>query len=257
MATSPVILVPANGVEEVGGHLVARSNQPWLRIAGAEVAFRGQWIRIRYRSSFFDDPVRPLLCFKTATEEVGYQALIGPVLGAAEAIVRVPDDAVSVSISPVTRVGPFDFVIDAIRRISRPRLLANGLLRNPARTLDAAGARLIQARQEARDSLRFALGATPFEQYDTWHRKGIRLLDLHGIDRPRVDWRAAPQSHLIMPLKEGRADKIEATLASLRTQAYQRWTLHAVVGPETGSALTARYRSAMQIDPRIAEIISD
>jgi GT2 family glycosyltransferase len=248
-----VNLVPTEGAERIGGDLVARTEQPWLRIVDAET-WRGQWIRLRYRSSFFDDPVRPLLRFETATADASYHALNGPVLGSGEAIVRVPNGTVSVSISPVAKAGRFDFVIDAIEAVPRTSLFADGLRREPAWALVAAGARLIQARQEAQQDLKFAIGATSFEDYDSWHRGLARPLDLDGIDSPRSDWRMASHIRLLMALSASDGDRIDATLASLRAQAYQRWTLHALIDPQSDGDEVAKYRAAMRGDPRLAEI---
>ncbi len=253
MLKPAVNLVPTEGAERIGGDLVARSEQPWLRIVDAET-WRGQWIRLRYRSSFFDDPVRPLLRFETATAEASFQTLNGPVLGSGEAIVRVPDGTVSVSISPVAKAGRFDFVVDAIEAVPRATLFADGLRREPGWALVAAGARLIRARQEAQQDLKFAIGATSFADYDAWHRNLARPLDLDGIDRPRTDWRVTPHIRLFAVLPANNGAGIDATLASLRTQAYTRWTLHALIDPRSGGDAAAKYRSAMRGDPRLAEI---
>lgn len=254
MSQSAATLVPVEGVERRGADLVARLEQPWLRIVDAARALSGQWIRIRYRSSFFDDPVRPLLRCQRQDQEMAFQALNGPVLGAAEAIVRLPDDTVSVSISPAARTGRFDFVVDTIAPVSAAVLLADGLRRQPAWALVAAGARLIGARQEARQDLKFATGSTPLESYDAWHRSLARPLDLHGIDRPRSDWRNGPTFRLIMGLAGSNADRLDTTLRSLRGQAYSRWTLCALIGPQSDADMVARYRAAVRDDARLCEI---
>ncbi len=254
MLKPAVNLVAADGVERIGGDLLARTEQPWLRIADADTAFRGHWISLRYRLSFFDDPVRPLLRFQRASEDVSFQALNGPVLGAARAIVRAPDDTVSISISPAAKVGRFDFVVDEVERVSRAALLADGMRREPGWALIAAGARLIQARQEAEQDLKFALGSTSLADYDAWHRSHARPLDLGGIDRPRSDWRKAPRIRLIMDLDGNDTGRLDASLQALGGQAYSGWTLHAVVGARCGADLLARFRAAVREEPRVSEI---
>ena len=72
----------------------------WLRVEPVELIARHRWIRLRYSASFFDDPVRPLIRFKTRSGATFVQAMNGPVLGSAEWLGRVPDGTVKVAISP-------------------------------------------------------------------------------------------------------------------------------------------------------------
>jgi GT2 family glycosyltransferase len=254
MLRAAINLVATEGVEQIAGALVARSPQPWLRIVGAESLFPGHWIRIRYRSSFWDDPVRPLLCFKRANDEALFHPLNGPILGAGQAIVRAPDDTLSVLISPVATIGRFDFAIDSIERVSRAFLLGDGLVRNPAWALAAAGAALLQARHDAQQALYLATDSTPLQGYDAWHRALARPLDLNGIDRPRSDWRAGPHIRFIMALEGHDDGRVDATLNSLRAQVYSRWSLHALTGSRTGADLLAKYRVETGNDRRLAEV---
>jgi len=249
-----VRLLPADGVDRVGDDLVARTTQPWLRIDHGEVNFRGHWIRLRYRSSFFDDPVRPLLRFHRANEQTSFQALNGPVLGAAEAIVRVPRDTVSMAISPTAQIGRIDFWIDAMDRVSRAWLFSEALRRDPAWAFVAAGARLIQARTEAHQDLKFATAAIPLEQYDAWHRALARPFDPSGIDRPRSDWHSGPHIRLFIATDRDNSANINATLQSLRRQAYPRWTLHVVVGTGSDRNALAQYRAGEQESRRLIEV---
>src|SRR5271154_608863 len=72
----------------------------WLRVENAELIAGHRWIRLRYSSSFFDDPVRPLIRFVTGGGATFLQAMNGPVLGSAEWMGRVPDDTVAIAIAP-------------------------------------------------------------------------------------------------------------------------------------------------------------
>jgi GT2 family glycosyltransferase len=254
MIATPVDLIPEYGVEEVDGERFACARQPWLSLRSDYIFASGNWIRLRYRSSFFDDPVRPLIRFKSPDGNVSIQVLNGPVLGAGESIVRVPDNTVSVSISPMVRPGRFDFAIDGIERVSRARLLAQGVLNGPKWAMVSLGARLINARQESQQALKFAATSTGFNSYHTWYRALSRPLDLNGLDRPRSDWRTGPVIRFVMALEGHDANGLDATLKSFRSQVYSRWSVHVLVGPRTGQHLLAAYRRQTYEDPRFAEI---
>ncbi|HVX35465.1 MAG TPA: hypothetical protein VHC71_04520, partial [Hyphomicrobium sp.] len=105
-------LEPESGVEIIGGELHAVSAPVWLRIEPIELITRRAWVRLRYASGVFDDPVRPLIRFTLANGRVSIQAMNGPVLGTAEWVGRVPMNTVSVSISPGNRLGRIAFRIE-------------------------------------------------------------------------------------------------------------------------------------------------
>ena len=93
-------LVPDRGVELLDGQTVATASAAWLRIEPGAEFLRHRWIELRYSSSLFDEPVRPLIRFVTAKGETIIQPMNGPVLGSAHWIGRIPDHTVSAAISP-------------------------------------------------------------------------------------------------------------------------------------------------------------
>ena len=100
----------------------------WLRVEPAHLIARHRWIRLRYSSSFFEDPIRPLIRFVTRTGAVFIQAMNGPVLGSAEWTGRVPDKTMAIAISPGRGGGPMGFRIDRVTPVSRLTLLGRGAL---------------------------------------------------------------------------------------------------------------------------------
>jgi GT2 family glycosyltransferase len=247
-------LVPEDGVRVIDGQTHAVSLPFWLRFEPAEAITRRKWIRLRYASSFFDEPVRPLIRFVTAAGKTFIQAMNGPVLGSAEWIGRVPDGTVSVSISPGRRLGPFSFRLERLEPMWRLDLLRRGLMHDPPWFIWALRSRLIDSREEAWQALKYSIGGTPLARYGEWHARMARPLELDGFDRPRADWSATPGLHLLMRLQGDDAAALETTLASLRGQAYPRWSLHAAVGENSSAAMVAAYRSAMQTDRRLFEL---
>ncbi len=101
--------VPETGIEISGERTVASADQAWLRIEPIADLARHKWIELRYSSSLFDEPVRPLIRFVTARGDTITQPMNGAVLGSAQWIGRIPDNVVSASISPVQRAGRFTF----------------------------------------------------------------------------------------------------------------------------------------------------
>ena len=244
-------LAPAEGIEQVDGETFARSTMPWFKLVGL---LPGGWLRLRYRSSFFDEPVRPLLRSTLADGKTSIQTMNGAVLGAAEWIGHVPNGTTSLSISPAARLGRLDFAIDSVETVSRAALLARAAIREPAWTMVSVGGRLISARQEARQALKFAISSCPFEAYDQWYRALTRPFNPNGLDRPRSDWRLGAMFRLITSLEGTGGDALTRTLQSLRSQAYIRWTLHAFAGPNTRSDIVAAYCHQMLDDRRLALI---
>src|SRR5215469_18208906 len=98
-AAAALDLVPEEGIEVRDGHTVAVNLPVWLRIEPAHLITRHRWVRLRYSSSIFDEPVRPLLRFTSTTGQVFVQAMNGPMLGSADWIGRVPERTAEVAIS--------------------------------------------------------------------------------------------------------------------------------------------------------------
>src|SRR5580693_3683538 len=124
-------LTPEEGVELHNGQTDATKLPVWLRLEPSELIARRRWVRLRYSSSMFDEPVRPLIRFTIATGERLVEAMNGPILGSAEWTGRVPDRTISVQFSPCRRQGPFSFRLDSIVAVSRFSLLRSAIARDP------------------------------------------------------------------------------------------------------------------------------
>jgi GT2 family glycosyltransferase len=249
-------LVPEEGIEIVEGRTIATSTSAWLRIEPVRKITRHRWIRLRYASSFFDEPVRPLIRFTTKTGQNFIQAMNGTAIGSADWIGRVPDETASVAISPCRRPGPFSFRIDEIGSVSRSALVTRGILRDPLWVYWALRSRLVNSRQEAWQALKYAATATPMAEYAAWRAKLVRPPDLTEFDRPRADWQRTPTFRLLLRLDSADAADLQATLAALHDQVYPRWCLYALGGEGTPAAL-AVFRNAMRSEPRLREITPD
>lgn len=225
-------LTPEHGVEIRDGRMIAASMPAWLAVSPVAPFSSQTWVRVRYRASFFDDPVRPLLRFTTRNGEVFHDAMTGAYAGCGEWIGRVPPGTVAVSISPVTHAGRFDFTLDSVEPVSPLRLLWRGSLQAWKWTAWSLIARLINSRREARQALRFAGTATPLSHYHRWMRERARDFDGVGLDAARFDWSTGPTIHVLLPLDGADARKIRALVASLQRQEYPRWKLHLVGSAE-------------------------
>jgi GT2 family glycosyltransferase len=251
--TTHVDVEPERDVDLAAGQLIATSNEPWLRVTPTHAFARRRWIRLRYSSSYFDDPIRPLIRFDCSDGRSFLQPMNGPVLGRAEWIGRIPDHTTSVLISPTGAAGPFAFHIDGIDPISRGYLVGRGLGSDRHALLQSIGAKLIFAQQERWETLKFAASSTPLNRYDDWHRRLYRPLDLNGLDRPRTDWSLGPTICLLMPIEQASPAAIKATVSCLRKQAYGRWRLVALLSPKAPPDTTDAFRSEMSFDSRLLE----
>jgi GT2 family glycosyltransferase len=244
---APFALVPERDVIERNGQTIATSAAPWLRLEADPALYRARWLTIRYRTSFFDDPVRPLIRFTGGDGGETVSMMTAPVAGRATWTGPVPEGTTGICISPTDRPGPFAFCIDAIRPLPGLRIFARAARSDPAAAVHALALRLIGAEEEARRTLLAAAGTTALQTYPTWRARNTRPLDLAGIDRPRIDWRSGPHFRLFTRIDGTSEDALRTTLASLKAQVYPNWSLVAV----TDDAATAFHRF-MQDDARFA-----
>ena len=120
-------LEPETEVDIADGQTVATSSEPWFRVAPVRSLSRRRWVRLRYSSSYFDDPVRPIIRFDTVQGRRLFQFMNRPVLGTGEWIGRIPDRTTAISISPTNRLGPFAFQLLSVETLSRRALVRRGL----------------------------------------------------------------------------------------------------------------------------------
>ena len=226
VAESRLLLRPESGVEIIDNQMVAKSRPTWLRVEPAEAIRPGCWVRLRYRSSFFDDNMRPLIRFSDGVNEGLVQPMNGMLFGVGEWIGYIPENTSTISISPVVRTGPFDFRIERIDHISPLQLLLRGALLNPRWITWMIQTQMRGARDEARRALKLASSATAFKSYSRWQRRLSRALELGGIDRPRADWRKTPSIRLFMSVGGSASRSLQPTVRSLLSQLYVRWSLH-------------------------------
>jgi GT2 family glycosyltransferase len=207
---------------------------------------------MRYSSSLFDEPVRPLIRFLSGEGDSITLPMNGPVLGAADWIGRVPKNTVSAFISPVRRTGPFDFRLESISSVSRAELVLRGL-----RRFDwlywASRSRLLNSRREAWQALSFAAGGTPMSAYRDWYTRFARPMEFAGMDRARTDWLRGPVFRIVLDLSEGHPDLLRRTIASLRAQIYPHWFVYAVTEATTAPLLLSEYREQARDEARMLE----
>ena len=215
-------LVPQRDVEVVDGRTFATGEEPWLRFKDTSAFRPGGFVEIVYRASFFDDPVRPILRFRTTEGAEIDRLLPGPVAGAAMWVGRVPQHTHEIWVSPTHHRGRFDFVIERARRRYGLALWLNALRRSPRYALSAAFYGVPRFIDEYDMNLDWALGFTPLSEFESWRRTRARTLDLKGIDAPRVDLTNAPRIHVLLTGDSGR----EKSLRSVQAQTYTKWQLH-------------------------------
>jgi GT2 family glycosyltransferase len=219
-----IALAPARDVEIVDGRTFATSEEPWLRFDDIGAFRPGGFVEIVYRTSVFDDPVRPILRFRTADGAEVDRFLPGPVAGAGIWTGRVPRATKDVWISPTRHRGRFDFVAERARRRNALALWLKALWRSPRYALSALFYGVPGFLAEYDMNLDWALGFTPFAQFATWRKRRARPLDLKNIDAARCDWGSGPNIHVFVRGSDAHAS--EASLQSLRAQIYTKWQQH-------------------------------
>ena len=175
----------------------------------------------------------------------------GPVLGGAEWLGRVPDHTVAIAISPGRRPELSGFRIDGIAPVSTLALLGRGIVHDPMWAYWTMRSRLVNSRQEAWQSLKFASPPTPIKDYGAWRARSARAMELDGIDRPRADWGHTPPFRFLLRLNDAEPEDARATITSLQAQVYPRWSLDAVITACTRPATLAACRDLASRDPRL------
>jgi GT2 family glycosyltransferase len=167
--------------------------------------------------------------------EPHYAVAPGPVCGSGIWVGRVPDGAVSLSMSPVKHAGPFGFSLDRLEGMSRLRLVAGALRRNPGLALRSCWLRLKGKKVRARHFLASIWASTPFERYADWSAERSGRL---GADGPDAVARAA-RIGLVIESRGRSPQDLERTLRSLPGQGASRiW----ITADDVEAALAAAAR---------------
>lgn len=222
---------------------LALTAEPWLEIEIDPRLRATRYLEIRYRTSLFDDPVRPILRFETREGRVE-RILPGPVAGAGVWRGPAPSGLEKLLISPAARPGPFNFAIESLRPLGLGAAIRDVAARRPGKLASIALARAFGYRAEADNALLWANGADPVSTFREWVQTLERPLDIGGFDRPRHDWATGPR--FLVVIEPGRPEATEATLASVREQIYP----HVAIGE--GEREAADYVLALRAGDRLA-----
>lgn len=245
-------LVAISGVKGTSGEYLAANGRPWLSIEPLSVFAPGRWFRMRYRLGLYDRPVRPLVSIRRGLDEIGWHLLPGPVLGRADWFACVPAQATAVWISPVSEPGHFHFSIEEVETLSSLALLRRGLAGNRRRLLSAAGTWLLGWRAEAQENLRWSVQGAPLTVWPAYRKRLSVAARLDEFESPRCDWARAPVARLLAWLEAATtAAQVDATIAALRGQLYERWTL-TILGTSDEALVNGRLNSWLTKDARLA-----
>ena len=241
--------------EEIGSAIfTSPTSRPWLQIKFADGLPAGRWTSIWYSASLYDGLSRPIIRFRTPNGNL--TALLPAALfGRGAWTGYVPPDTTQVDISPVEQHGRFGFRVDAYSTSSVVRIAAMALVRHPWRTLIAGLTAATGSTGKAYELVQYSIRSCDFHSYHTWKLRGIRELELDGIDRPRNDWREGPHIRAIVQVDNETSDaSLAATLISVRDQAYLNWSL-VIVSPTnhwmavTDNLLAPLRRQAIHVPP--------
>lgn len=238
-------LTPESNVVAAAGRLVATTTEPWLEVAPHPALRPGSLVEIIYRTSFWDEPVRPVFRFRSSAGECRDQIAPGAVAGMAILKTRIPSGTAMISVSPTCRIGRFDFEITSVRRLSFLGELLRAVRGKPRQVRSAILTRLIGWTDESDVNLTWASASTPIARYEEWRRARSREIALQSIDAPRCDWTATVEIRLFVDSRTAAPSDIVATIESLQAQAYPRWQLDLVA---------TRDLDRVPCDPRIRRI---
>lgn len=195
----------------------------WRTIDFPDGVPAGQWIALRYRTSLYDELERPALCL-TGPQRTIKRLMPAALFGMAQWTGFVPADTTSIALSTTAAPDGWKAIeLVSCHSLHVAEVVRMGLSRDPLATLFAAVVAISHGRDAVRRQLALAIGSTPMRDYDTWRARGTSPLDSGGPDAPRAGWAQGP--HMRVIVRGGREDGV--TMASLRTQTYTRWSVHA------------------------------
>jgi GT2 family glycosyltransferase len=243
-ATCPA-LTAESAVFAMDGGFVATNAEPWLPLAPHPELRSGSLVEITYRTSFWDEPVRPVFRFHTSLGDWHDRIAPAPVAGTATFKTRIPNGTTAISVSPTCRIGRFDFEITDVRRLSFVGEALRAARHKPRHVRSAILTRLIGWHEESDVNLAWASASTSIAHYDRWRRVRSRDIDLGSIDAPRCDWTTAAKIRLFVDAGSAPSDALAATIDSVKAQVFPHWQVDVVTDREFCGELG---------DPRIRRI---
>ncbi|HET6376467.1 MAG TPA: glycosyltransferase, partial [Methylocella sp.] len=247
-------LEAVSGVEGENGSYIATGVRPWLSIEPLPLFKPGGWFRMRYRLGLYDDPARPLVSYRRGEGETGWHILPGPVLGRADWFDKAPQDATAVWISPVAKKGPFNFAVEEIEPLPALDVLRLGWRHGRSRLLSAIGTFLLGWQPETDENLRWSISGKSLSAWSEYRSCYSAAASLDGFERPRSNWADAPIVRLYAILDAAaEASEIDATIGSLLSQIYPRWSL-TVLGASLSPEVNDLIKSVAAKDPRVTAL---
>jgi O-antigen biosynthesis protein len=243
-----ISLSPLSNVSVEGDRFIALSPEPWLGIEAdfllkKAVIKKSVWIELIYSSSYLDEPVRPILrC--VLQDNYHDEILPAPVFGRAIWRGYVPAGTVLLQISPTNQVGDFRFQIESLRKISRFELIARAFIKRPRKAVLAIASRLANLRYLARVNIRYAIGATPFADYDAWRKQRIRAFEPNGFDAGIL---SRVPIVLMCECEVSNKDWVLKFIQELQAQPYEHWNL-CIANTEIFEALPKDNRICINVE---------
>jgi GT2 family glycosyltransferase len=203
---------------------------PWLRLL-FDPSKMGGWMRLVYKSSFFEPTIRPILRISTPG---GHRDDFMPpaYLGRGIWTGLIPNDCDGMFVSPPTSANNITFEVDTLQKIPLRRVYAAAMLGSVEKTLSHLGSHLRGRYDESREELEYAVKHTSFGHYDRWRRKRLRKLDIGGIDRSLYDWKVVAPIRLLVDMRGRNLSTLQPLLKSLSAQPFPHWSLLAIGAAE-------------------------
>ncbi|MBB2963932.1 GT2 family glycosyltransferase [Methylobacterium sp. R2-1] len=174
---------------------------------------QGRWIVLTYTLPARARPQRPLLRLLRAGGRCDSFVLPGLALGAARWLGYLPGDCEGVEIAAEP-----GFVLERIGLRSSASVFAEALLKRPLRAAAALRASLARDERRWRDSLRGACAVSPLARYPAW--RAPRL-----FRSPPSEPGSGANIRIVLHASFARADAVARSVASLRAQSHQNWSL--------------------------------
>jgi GT2 family glycosyltransferase len=248
-------LVPERPLERDGQGAWASPGGPArFRLDIDPALLAGTWVEIEVAILTDSETVRTSLYVERHGAEA---ALPSPLAAKARGRGRwtglLPPDLSSLSLEPLDGPGRFRIESVAVRRLSRPALLARAVRIDPLETARAAGWRAVGKRLRGRNRIEALFRQPTATSYRAWLDENDRFSpeERAFMLETAATWGDPPLISVVMPVHNTPARELEAAIRSVEAQIYGRWELCIADDASTDPNVRPVLEEASRRDPRI------
>ncbi len=227
--TTRPALTPARPLDtDAQGAWLSPDGPTRFRIEADIAALAGTWVEIEVALLTDAETVRTSLYVEREGQDPALPSFFGcRARGQGSWVGLLPGDLSELWLEPLDAPGRFRIESLTIRPLSRSALVGRALRIDPVETTSSVGWRIVKKRLRARNRVEALFRRPTAETYAAWLRENdlvspeerAFMLDL------AASWTDPPLISIAMPVYNPEPRELEAAIASVKAQIYERWEL--------------------------------